>query len=153
MKPSIEDQLKGTCRVLETVVAPHVAEPFARVILDGLIANLRMLTDAIPAVPGFLLHDNHATAEVLTTVRDALPEILATDLAQLETEPDPDPTDIAALEERNRHLRDLLAAAVCLDGLSADQHRAVVAHMSDRASRMPMRYVATAPSPATKETP
>ena len=60
---------------------------------------------------------------------------------------DPDPTDVAALDAYNTSLRNLLAQAVCIEGLSADQHRAIVQHMSERASRVPMRYVATSPSP------
>lgn len=152
MKPSIEDQLQGTCRVLETVVAPHVAEPFARSILDGLIANLRMLTDAIPAVAGFLRHDNLATVTLLVSLQDALPDDLNASLIKLRNDPDPDVADVGALDERNRLLRDFLAKAVCSKDLSSEQHRAIIQHMSDRASRMPMRYVATAPTPAKETT-
>ena len=50
MRPSIDEQLHGTCRILEEVVAPAVADPYARTILAGLIANLRMLHQAIPFV-------------------------------------------------------------------------------------------------------
>jgi MoxR-like ATPase len=151
MKPSIEDQLSGTCRILETVVAPQVAEPFARSILDGLIANLRMLTEAIPQVPGFLRHDNRETEQLLQSLRGSLSAEMADRLDALVAETEPDATDPAALDDRNRRLRDLLAGAVCLDGLTPDQHAAILAHMSDRASRMPMRYVPTAPSPPAKE--
>jgi hypothetical protein len=49
MRPSVDEQLHGTCRILEEVVAPAVADPYARTILAGLIANLRMLSQAIPA--------------------------------------------------------------------------------------------------------
>ena len=41
MRPTVEEQLEGSCRILETVVAPAVAEPYARTILGNLIANLR----------------------------------------------------------------------------------------------------------------
>lgn len=151
MRPTVEEQLHGTCRVLETVVAPHVAEPFARSILDGLIGNLRMLTGAIPAVAGFLRHDNRATGELLESLRDSLPEDLAAGLDAVLREPEPDAADNAALDARNLVLRGLLAKAVKSDALSPGQYRAIVRHMSDRASRMPMRYVPTAPSPAKKE--
>jgi len=152
MKPSAEEQLQGTCRVLQEVVAPHVAEPFARSILDGLIENLRMLTGAIPAVAGFLREDNRATAELLQTLRDAVPDDLAASLDAILRQPEPDAAEAAALDARNIALRALLAKAVDTDALSPDHHRAIVAHMSERASRMPMRYVPTAPGPATKET-
>jgi len=147
MKPTVEDQLKGTCRILETVVAPCVADPFARTILDGLVANLRMLTGALPAVAAFMRYDNQATVRLLNALRDSVEADLAAQLILLLGESEPDTADPAALEERNRRLRELLAQVVCSEGLSHDQHRAIVLHMTERASRVPMRYVATTPSP------
>jgi len=147
VKPTVEEQLQGTCRILETVVAPCVSDPLARTILDGLVANLRMLTGAVPAVAGFLRQDNAATVQLLAALRDSLAGELPSRVAQALGEPEPDAADPAALDERNRRLRELLAEAVCSEGLSPDQHRAIVKHMTERASRVPMRYVATAPSP------
>lgn len=147
MKPTVEEQLQGTCRILQTVVAPCVLDPFARTILDGLVANLRMLTEALPAVTGFLRDDNQATVRLLATLHDSVPGDLAARLTQALSESEPDAADSAALDERNRRLRELLAQAVCSERLSPDQHRAIVQHMTERASRVPMRYVATAPSP------
>jgi hypothetical protein len=147
MKPTVQEQLQGTCRILETVVAPHVREPFARTILDGLVANLRMLTGALPAVAGFLRQDNETTAQLLLALRDSMAVDLAEQVSRAVTEPEPDPADAAALDARNSRLRELLARAVCAEGLSSDQHRAIVQHMTERASRVPMRYVSTAPSP------
>ena len=147
MKPTVEEQLQGTCRILQTVVAPCVLDPFARTILDGLVANLRMLTEALPAVTGYLRYDNQATVRLLATLHDSVPGDLAARLTQALSESEPDAADSAALDERNRHLRELLAQAVCSERLSPDQHRAIVQHMTERASRVPMRYVATAPSP------
>ncbi len=147
MKPTVQEQLQGTCRILETVVAPCVDDPFARTILDGLVANLRMLTGALPAVAGFLRQDNLATGELLATLRECVPADLSARVAQALAEPEPDAADGAALDERNRRLRELLAEVVCCDSLSPEQHRAIVSHMTERASRAPMRYVATAPSP------
>ena len=147
MKPTVEEQLQGTCRILQTVVAPCVSDPFARTILDGLVANLRMLTEALPAVTGFLRYDNQATVRLLATLHDSVPGDLAARLTQALSESEPDAADSAALDERNRRLRELLAQAVCSERLSPDQHRAIVQHMTERASRVPMRYVATAPSP------
>lgn len=148
MKPTVQEQLQGTCRILETVVAPCVTDPFARTLLDGLVANLRMLTTALPAVPGFLRQDNLATARLLAELRSSLPGELAARVQQALAQPEPDVADAAALDERNRSLRELLALAVCSEGLSPGQHRAILAHMGERASRVPMRYVPTAPAPA-----
>ena len=149
MRPTVEEQLQGTCRILEDVVAPCVADPFARTLLDGLIANLRMLTGALPAVPGFLRHDNHATLQLLSTLRDALAPGLAERIDQARAASEPDVADGLAQDERNRLLRELLAAAVCSEGLAPDMHRAILQHMTERASRVPMRYVPTAPAPAS----
>ena len=149
MRPTVEEQLQGTCRILEDVVAPCVADPFARTILDGLVANLRMLTGALPAVPGFLRHDNLATLRLLASLRPGLAPELAARIDQAMAEPEPDVADGSAQDERNRMLRDMLAAAVCADGLTPDMHRAIVQHMTERASRVPMRYVPTAPAPAS----
>ena len=147
MKPTVQEQLQGTCRVLETVVAPCVVDPLARTTLDGLVANLRMLSGAIPAVAGFLRSDNLATKELLSTLRDSVGTELAARVADILTQPEPDVADVAALDERSGRLRELLAQVVCSEGLAPDAHRAIVQHMTSRASRVPMRYVATAPSP------
>ena len=147
MRPTVEEQLQGTCRILEGVVAPCVTDPFARTILEGLIANLRMLNGALPALAGFLRDDSAATARLLTVLRGALaPELAARIIAALEAI-EPDLADGPALDQRNQMLRDLLAMAVCSEALTPAMHRAIVAHMSERASRVPMRYVSTAPSP------
>ena len=146
MKPSVEDQLLGTCRILETLVAPCVADPFARTMLDGLVANLRMLTGALPALPGFIREDNHATARLLAALQPSLASGLSDRVAACLAEAEPDPVDNAALDETNGRLRELLAEAVCSEGLAPEQHRAIVQHMTERASRVPMRYVPTAPS-------
>lgn len=147
MRPTVEEQLQGTCRILETVVAPCVADPFALTILNGLVANLRMLSGALPAVAGFLRQDNHATARLLGALRDSVPAELAARLTRALAEPEPDAADTAALDALNCRLRELLSDVVRADGLSPDQHRAIVQHMAERASRVPMRYVATAPVP------
>ena len=146
MRPTVEEQLHGTCRILEDVVAPCVADPFARTILAGLVANLRMLTGALPAVPGFLRHDNLATLRLLSNLRSVLAPELAARIDQATAAPEPDVADGQALDEHNRHLRELLAAAICSEGLAPDMHRAIVQHMTERASRVPMRYVPTAPA-------
>ena len=153
MRPTIEEQLAGTCRVLESVVAPCVADPFARTMLDGLIANLRMLTGALPAVAGFLRHDNEATAGLLVTLRDAVAPDLAVRIAEAMSQAEPDVADGAALNGRNTLLREMLALAVRTGGLSPESHHAIVQHMTLRASRVPMRYVPTAPPPPEPEKP
>ena len=146
MRPTVEEQLQGTCRILETVVAPCVSEPFARTILDNLIANLRMMTVALPTVAGFQRDDNEATLRQLLALREALPPELVARINQAVAANEPDVADGPAQEERNRLLRELLAAAVCSSNLTPEMHHAIVNSMIHRASRVPMRYVPTVAS-------
>lgn len=148
MRPTVEEQLLGTCRILEKVVAPCVDDPYARTMLDGLVANLRMLTAALPAVPGFLHADNRATAGLLAQLQAAATPELAASIALALAVAEPDPTDLAALEQRNGELRELLSQALGGNGLTPAMRDAALAHMTARAARSPMRYVSTASTPA-----
>ena len=148
MRPTVEEQLLGTCRILEQVVSPCVADPYARTMLEGLIANLRMLTSALPAVPGFLNSDNRATAVLLGQLQAVVAPDLAASIALALGRPEPDAADMTALEQRNCELRELLSQALCGAGLTPAMRGAAVAHMSARAARAPMRYVSTASPPA-----
>ena len=160
MRPTVEEQLLGTCTILEKVVSPCVADPYARTILDGLIANLRMLTSALPGVPGFLNSDNRATAGLLGQFQAVVAPELAACIALALGRPEPDAaasdaadstnstdstdsTDVKALDQRNCELRELLSQALCDTGLTPAMHGAALAHMSARAARAPMRYVPT----------
>ena len=151
MRPSVEEQLQGTCRILETVVAPAVVEPYARTILDNLIANLRMVTVALPKVSMFLRNDNDATLSLLLTLRDALPPELVTRIDRASLADRAEVAEESAVEEHNILLRALLAEAVCHGDLVADMRTLIENHMVDRASRVPMRYVPTV-TPATPST-
>lgn len=153
MRPTAEEQFEGACRILESVIAPCVSEPFARTILDNLIANLRMVTGALPMIARFLRDDNEATLHQLMALREALPPDLVTRIDEVAEADAPDVADGTAMEERNRRLRELFAVAVCSPNLTTEMHRAIVSHMADRASRVPMRYVptmASVPVSATK---
>ena len=143
MRPDVGEQLQGTCRILEQVVAPCVGDPFARTILDNLVANLRMLTGALPAVAKFLRADNQASAELLATLQPALSPELARQIADALAQPEPDPANSQALDARNTALRALLSEAVCSPSLEPSHHQAIRRHLSERAAGVPMRYVPT----------
>lgn len=151
MRPTVEEQLLGTCTILEKVVSPCVADPYARTILEGLIANLRMLTSALPAVPGFLNSDNRATAGLLGQLQAVVAADLAESIALALGRPEPDAADMAALDQRNCELRELLSQALSGPGLTPAMRGAALEHMTARAARAPMRYVSTT-SPSAKET-
>ena len=110
-----------------------------------------MLTVALPQVAGFLRDDNAATLRLLLALRETLPPDLVARIDQAASASEPDVADGPALEERNRLLREMLAATVSSPDLTPDMRRVVTAHMTDRASRVPIRYVPTA-APATTST-
>ena len=146
MRPTVQEQLHGTCRILETVIAPAVSEPFARTILVNLIANLRMLTDALPKVAGFIHQDNEATLQLLMALRSALSPALVVRINHVAAANEPGLDDRPAAEEHNRLLRALLAEAVCSASLMPDMRQSIESYMVNRASRAPMRYVPTVAS-------
>lgn len=149
MRPTVEEQLQGTCRVLETIVAPCVSDPLALTILHNLIANLRMVTGALPDVAGFLRYDNDATQHLLLALRKQLPPELAASIDQAVAADEPDVGDTAAQDKRNGLLRAMLAQAVCCPDLSPDMRHAIESYMINRASRVPMRYVPTVAAATT----
>ena len=148
MRPTVEEQLLGTCRVLEKVVAPCVSDPYARTILEGLIGNLRMLTSALLAVPSFLSNDNLATAGLLGQLQSVVVPDLAASIALALGRPEPDSADMAALDQRNCELREFFSQALCDAGLTSAMRVAALEHMTARAARAPMRYVPTITPPA-----
>jgi hypothetical protein len=152
MRPTVEEQLQGTCKILETVVAPCVADPYARTILDNLIANLRMLTIALPKVGGFMRQDNHATQSLLETLRAALSAELVARIDHAIGIHEPAVDNELAIDERNRLLRSLLADAVCSKDLTPEMRQSIESYMVNRASRVPMRYVPTVASVASPNT-
>jgi hypothetical protein len=89
MRPSVEEQLQGTCRILEDVVAPCVNDPLARTLLDGVVANLRMLTAALPGVAPFLRQDNQTTGHLLAQLSSSVSPELAERVALALATPDP----------------------------------------------------------------
>ena len=148
MRPTVEEQLLGTCRILEQVISPCVADPYARTLLHGLIGNLRMLSSAQLAVPGFLQSDNGATALLLGQLRVVVAPDLAANIALSLGRPEPDTSDMTALDQRNCELRELLSQALCDAALTPAMRAAALEHMTTRAARAPMRYVPTASPPA-----
>ena len=148
MRPTVEEQLLGTCRILEKLVSPCVTDPYARTILEGLIGNLRMLTSALPAVPGFLRSDNRATAALLGQLQAVVAPELAASIALALAQAEPDAANITALDQRNGELRELLSQALRDADLTPALRAAALVHMSARAAAAPMRYVSTT-SPST----
>jgi hypothetical protein len=151
VRPTVQEQLQGTGRVLEEIIAPHVGDPYAANILKALISNLRMLVDAVPATARFVQWDNRAAAEVLAVMRGSQQADLAAEIGAVLSENEPDPTDWVALDARNQRLRSLLVTALAADRLPSEVDEQLVGYMTERASRHPMRYVLPTPGASRQE--
>lgn len=153
MRPTVEEQLEGSCRILEETIAPELTSDDDAEALRGVVKNLRMLGKSWAQVLPFLHWDNAATTALLELARPHVPAALAERLADLDRPPD-DPLDVAAAQHRNDVLRGLLSEVVAvLDSGSvpaATTHRAIVEHLSARAARYPMRMVPDVPRAAAR---
>jgi len=140
VRPNIEEQLQGVCRILEDVIAPELNSRHANETLRNLVANVRMLARNSAQLVPFLRWDNAATQELLqgarnsadAALRERIDSALAGDPAEL--------GDLAALETYNEQLRDCLAACISV-GCAAD----IRAHLRERSARYPMRVTGAQP--------
>jgi hypothetical protein len=100
MQPHLPQQLGRISDVLRQVVAPAVADPYARDVLNGLTATLATLATAASEHHRFLRWDAGAAARVLAGSGIAVPL------------PPEDPLDLAALEDHHRAVRAALAGSM-----------------------------------------
>jgi hypothetical protein len=146
MRPTIEEQLGGTCRILEVMIAPEVAGTPAGDVLRGLVKNLRMLQANWGTVLPFLHWDNESTASLLaraaSSVSDALAQRITT---TVDAQPAPDPADVSAAQARNDELRALLTDVVRVISTGSDAHAEIIAHLAARSARYPLRAVPDLP--------
>lgn len=145
MRPTVEEQLLGTCRILEETVAPEVANAHASEVLRGLIANLRMLNAALPGLTPFLLWDNEATSALLASADTAVPAEMSAAIRSVLVAP-ADSSDPAVLGERNEELRDLLSRILDDGRPSDDWMRQARSHLAERSARSPIRYATPLPA-------
>ena len=148
MRPTITEQLAGTCRILEEVVAPELAGAQAADALRGLVKNLRMLETSWSSVLPFLHWDNDATAGLLGQARRSVPSPLAERIDTACAETAPDPIDLDAVHSVNNRLRNLLSEVVLVLDPAEPAHAGIVAHLAARTARYPMRMVPDMPSGA-----
>lgn len=138
MQPTVEEQLSGTCRILQEVVAPAVTAAYASDILAALISNLRMLTAALPELPAFLAWDNAESARLLDMMTDGPLLVRDADPAQ--------GAALADLNARNEALREKLAEAIRSDQLPTTVLLALEEHFLERAARNPIKFAITLPA-------
>ncbi|MEU7811772.1 hypothetical protein [Pseudonocardia sp. NPDC049154] len=146
MRPTITEQLEGTCAVLERVVAPEVAGTPAAEVLRGLVRNLRTLGESWTADLPFQHWDIRETGALLERLSAVVPGPLAQRIASVGL--DPDPIDAVAVDTRAIELRGLLSEAVRVMDTDTPEHAAVVAHLTERTRRYPLRMVPDTPRSA-----
>lgn len=142
MRPTVTEQLEGMCRILESAVAPALANDYTLETLRSLVANVRMLGRAWHQILPFLHWDNNVMMALLTTAaHSATPELQAHINSALAVTP-ADNCDSQAAQARNEQLRTLLTA--CLDG-PPDLVAAISSHLIERSQRYPLRLTGAVP--------
>jgi hypothetical protein len=140
MHPSITEQLDGMRHVLATVIAPHVADPYATDVLNGIVSTIATL-GRWTEVPAFMRDDAAQTAELLATIGVTSPE------------PPVDLLDIAALTEHHRAVRGLLERSMPSLLADPDARSAVVLLFRDRCARFPLTNRRAGQPPTLPPTP
>ena len=142
MRPTVTEQLEGMCRILESAVAPALANDYTLETLRSLVANVRMLGRAWHQILPFLHWDNSVMMALLTTAaHSATPELQARINTALAVTP-ADTSDSQAAEARNEQLRTLLTER--LDGPPALM-AAISSHLIERSRRYPLRLTGAVP--------
>lgn len=147
MRPTVDEQLAGTCRILEDVVLPDLSGDYPIAVLRSVIANLRMLERGWDAVLPFLHWDNAAMAELLAGARGGADPEVGEWIEALPVVGDAvDPYDLAAADARNVELRQALCDLIRRPGSDDALRERIVEHLTQRTSRFPMRMSLAMPS-------
>ncbi len=145
MRPNVNEQLEGMCRILENALAPELNNGYTLETLRSLIANVRMLGRAWHQLLPFLHWDNAAMLDLLREARGSADAARQARIDEALDTPPADATDALSAESRNDALRALLCD--CLDGptaLTALTAR-IAAHLSERSRRYPLRLTGAVP--------
>ena len=145
MRPTVTQQLAGTCSVLERIVLPEVSGTPAGDVLLDLVRNLRVLEAGWGAVLPFLHWDVTASAAVLDDVRPEVPGPLRNRIDAALGAPLSDPLDVDVVQARDDALRALLVEAVLVVDAGGPAHARIAAHLAERARQYPLRMVPDVP--------
>jgi hypothetical protein len=149
MRPNVSEQLDGIRRVLTQVIVPHVTDPYAASVLNGLLAALGSLAAGWSIVPQFLRWDAEGTATVLTAARPYLDAGLTAELDEvLDRAPGAD-CDVLVLELHHRCLRGLLERAVPAIIEQPSIRSLLVGHLRARIERFPLSMAPPVRNPQT----
>ncbi len=149
VRPDVSEQLDGIRRILEQVIAPHVADPYAASILRGLLDALGGLATGWSQVPLFLRWDTDGTAAVLNVARPYLDEGMIGELNDVLDHAPDDDTDVLGLETHHRSLRGLLERAVPAMVEQPDIRSVLIDHFRARIARFPLSMAPPTRSPQT----
>ena len=142
MRPTVTEQLEGMCRILETAVAPALANDYTLETLRSLVANVRMLGRAWHQLLPFLHWDNGVMAELLAAAsHNATPELRA-QISTALAGPPADVSDGLAAEARNEQLRALLTECLACPPALQDT---IATHLAERSRRYPLRLTGAVP--------
>ncbi|HEX4015216.1 MAG TPA: hypothetical protein VHX15_00630 [Frankiaceae bacterium] len=147
MRPDVSEQLDGLRRILESVVAPELADPYPIDILAGVCATLETLSSGWQLVPGFLQWDAEMSAALLRQVITSDVELdgaLHERVRAVVLEDPPDATNLPALQARHVRVRQALADVMPVV-MERDELRGLrtylAAHLRERAERYPLKAV------------
>jgi hypothetical protein len=149
VRPDISEQLDGIRRVLSQVIAPHVTDPYATSVLDGLLGALGSVAAGWAFVPPFLRWDADGTAAVLTAARPYLDDGLAAELDDVLGQAPGADCDVLVLELHHRRLRALLERAVPVIVEQPTIRSLLVGHLRARIERFPLSMVPPIRNPQT----
>jgi hypothetical protein len=149
VRPDISEQLDGIRRVLTQVIAPHVTDPYAASILNGLLGALGGLAAGWALVPPFLRWDADGTAAVLTAARPYLGDGLAAELDGVLDQALGADCDVMALELYHRRVRALLERAVPAIVEQPTINSLLVGHLRARIERFPLAMAPPTANPQT----
>ena len=128
MYPTVTDQLRELRRVLNDVVMPEVNGSYAQETLSSVLSTLKMLEGAWDRVVPFLLWDNEQLSSLLGGDAPAATPS--------------DPSDFAAVHQRNLELRDRLSKTV-RDGPETGP---LLAYFRERIARYPFTSTVALPT-------
>jgi hypothetical protein len=149
VRPNVSEQLDGIRHVLTQVIAPHVTDPYAASVLNGLLGALGSVAAGWSSVPQFLRWDADATAAILTAARPYLDEGLTAEFDDvLDHAPEGD-CDVLVLEVHQRRLRALLERAVPAVVEEPTIRPLLVGHLRARIDRFPFSMVPQTRNPQT----
>jgi hypothetical protein len=153
MRPTISEQLAGASRLLEQFIAPEVTDAHASALLANVIEDLRMLETSWADVLPFLHWDNTATSELLAAAREHARPPLRARIDTLLAEGDEQPRiDFVAAESRNNQLRQAVVEFLAEhEATASDTQGRMMAHLTERAARYPMRMSLSLPAARTAE--